>query len=155
MYQIRWWQQPDLPWLHQAAAAGAWESLSDEERAGTPAPVVAELAQQQMMSVLGSGWGSALVAQAPGGRPVGFLLMTLGPDASTEETHGMVLSVWVAPEHRRRGIARSLQSTAEQVFGQMGMRKVKVWSGVHNQAALNLAVKNGYVPEGLIGMKSF
>lgn len=153
MYTFRMVQPWDRPWLEQAAVSAAWESLSADERAGAAPGTVAHLAQQQLHSVLGGDPGAFGIVAQVGTVPVGFVLAMAGPDTSTGEVHGHLLSVWVAPQHRRRGLARQLREGAELLFGQLGLRKVKLWTGLHNQAAVRLAQGAGYVPEGLIGMK--
>lgn len=152
LYTYRIWQPPDLPWLAQAAAVGAWESATDEERASGGPQLIASGAQEQLRSVLGTGSGTAIVAEAQGG-PAGFLLFAVGPDATTDEPNGYLFTAWVDPRHRRRGVYRQLQALAEGVLAHIGIRKVKICTGLHNHAAVNLARQAGYAPEGLIGMK--
>lgn len=152
MFTYRMWQASDLPWLMQAAAVAAWESLSDAERAGAQATVVAQHAHQQVEQALSGTHGTAIIAQV-GQQPVGFALIAMGPDTTTDEMHGYILSLWVAPQHRRKGAARQLQSLSEGLFAQMGLRKVKVVVDLHNRPWTGLAQRQGYLPEGLIGMK--
>lgn len=153
MYGYRLWHQSDLPFMAHAASNGAWESLSAEERSVTNPMEVAQLATQQLREVLGSGSGTALLATY-GHQPVGYLLAALAPDSSTDELNGHVMMIWVTPAHRRRGLARHLQAVAEGLFERAGVRKAKVWTGLHNQPAVRLAQQMGYQPEGLIGMKA-
>ncbi len=152
MYTYRMAQPPDLPWLDQVAPWCAWESLSDEERAIAHPGQVAQAARAELRAILGTPGGVGLIAQHRQA-PVGYLLGAVGPDTTTHEMHGHVIALWVAPEHRRRGVGKTLQGLAESLFERQGLRKVKVWTGLHNQAAVNLAKKRGYTPEGLIGMK--
>lgn len=152
MYRFRTWQPGDLSWLSQAAAVAAWESLSPEERTGAVPAQVAALAHNQVQQTLSGWWGTALLALAAG-QPVGFVLGAVGPDTSTEEPHGLILTLWVAPGHRRRGLGRRLKAAIEQLMGQTGVRKIKICTGVHNEPAVALARSTGYKPEGLIGMK--
>jgi GNAT superfamily N-acetyltransferase len=160
VYLYRQWQPADLPWLERAMAVGAWESLSSEERAETHLLTVAGRAAQQLREVLGSGWGTAIVATTRPGyltatvQPAGFVLLALGPDGTTDELNGHVIALWVDPRHRRRGLGRQLATWAEQVCEQCGIRKVKLWTGAHNTPGLALALQAGYQPEGLIGMKA-
>ncbi|MDB4897741.1 MAG: putative acetyltransferase [Firmicutes bacterium] len=152
MYSYRIWQPDDLPWLFHAAAAGAWESASDEERAAAAPQLIASGAQQLLQSVLSAGTGTAIIATAQGG-PVGFVLFAVGPDSTTDEPNGYLMSGWVDPQHRRRGIFRQLHALAERILAQIGIRKAKICTGLHNQAVVNLARQAGYAPEGLIGIK--
>lgn len=152
MFTYRMWQASDLPWLMQAAAVAAWESLSAGEQATAQPAMVAQLAQQQAEQALSGTHGTAIIAQS-GQQPVGYALISMGPDTTTDEMHGYVISLWVAPQFRRKGAARQLQRLAEGLFAQMGLRKVKVVVDLHNRPWTGLAQRQGYVPEGLIGMK--
>lgn len=151
LYSVRRMVMADLLWLEPAAIQAALESLSDQERMAPPG-VVGQLAVSQLRSLLMQPSTLILVAQA-GLLPVGYLVAAVAPDGSTGEPNGLLINVWVAPSHRRRGVARLLQQTAEAVFRQMGVRKAKLWTGLHNQAAVQLARRAGYKPEGQIGMK--
>ena len=153
MYWFRFWQQPDLPFMTQAAAAGTWESMTLEERQAVEPAQVAQIAAGQVTEVLRAPWGLGIVALY-GHQPVGFALGAVTPDASTDEPTAHILTIWVAPAHRRRGVARRLLTHAESIFARQGLRKVKVWSGLHNPAAMQLARSHGSEPEGLIGMKA-
>jgi ribosomal protein S18 acetylase RimI-like enzyme len=153
MYWYRMWHHQDLPWLDQAAARAAWESLSDEERQGAAWATVAQSAIGQVQQAIGMpGWGLGIIA-FQNNRPVGFVAGSLGPDTTTDEIHGHIVALWVEPEHRRRGLGRYLRSLAEEHFARTGVRKVKIWTGLHNQPFVALAKAGGYEPEGLIGMK--
>lgn len=152
MYAIRPVSLSDLPWLESAAAQAAWESLSEAERRTALPGVVAEVAVGQFRSMLLQPETLMLVAQA-GMWPVGFILGAIAPDGSTGEPNGLLINLFVAPAHRRRGVGRQLQQALEGLFRQAGIRKAKLWTGLHNQAAVRLAQGAGYRPEGLIGRK--
>lgn len=153
MYSYRIWQPSDLAWLQWATTQSAWESLSPEDRAAAKPDAVVMGALTRLGEGLGSPMGTACIALA-GGAPVGFVVAAVGPDSTTGEPMGHLLDLWVAPQHRRRGLARYLQAMAEALMARTGLRKVKLWTGVHNEAAVNLARKAGYSPAGLIGTKT-
>lgn len=153
MYQIRTWQPADLPWLQWAAANATWESLSAEERAGVAPADVARTAAGQQVEALQASDSLTLVVQAAN-QPVGYATAVISPDSTTGEMNGLLVAVWVAPEHRRRGLGRTLQQLAEVWMANQGIRKAKLWTGLHNQAFHRMAVSCGYRPEGLIGMKA-
>lgn len=152
MYRYRTWELGDEAWLDTAAVLAAWESLSDEERAFAHPAGVAEQARTEWRETLGSPWGTAYLALY-GQQPVGFILAALSRDGTTGEANGNLLSLWVMPAHRHRGVARQLWQLAESACVQAGLRKVKIWTGIHNKGAVRLALSGGYKPEGLIGMK--
>jgi len=152
VYSFRFAHPSDLPWLEQAMVHSAFESLTPEERSQAHPQVVANQARQQMQGALSGGGGTALVATA-WNQPAGFFLAAVNPDSTTGETNVVLLSLWVAPAFRRRGIGSALLRVGEDLFLRHGLRKMKLIAGLHNQSAVRLAQRAGYAPEGLIGIK--
>ncbi|HWI53082.1 MAG TPA: GNAT family N-acetyltransferase [Symbiobacteriaceae bacterium] len=153
MYSFRYVHPTDLSWLGQATVLSAHESLTPEERHRANPQAVAQLAWQELQHVLGDPGGMAIMATA-WNQPVGFLLAAVNPDSSTDEMNGALLSLWVAPAHRRRGLGKTLLRLGEDLCLRSGLRKMKIVAGLHNQAAVHMARRAGYAPEGLIGIKS-
>ncbi len=152
MYQYRPGHPADLVWLDQAAAASAWETLSDEHRQRVHPGVLAHQAQMQLRQMV-SMPGSAMILATLGGRPVGFLLLAVGPDSTTDEPTVHLVDLWVHPQHRRRRVAANLMRLSEEMAAAHGLQKFKIWTGLHNKGAIALAERQGYKPGGLIGVK--
>lgn len=153
MYSFRFVQPQDFAWLDQASIAGAFEGLSPEEHGQAQPEAVAQLARQQMHMVLSDPGGVVMVATA-WHQPVGFLAAALNQDSSTDEINAVLLNLWVAPAHRRRGIGGALLGLGETHFLRQGVRKMKIITGVHNPVSVHMAERAGYHPEGLIGLKT-
>lgn len=152
MYQFRPLCAQDLSWLDQAAAVGAWETLSPEQRVRVHPVLVAQQAAVQLRQMLATpGVGGVAALQGP--YPVGYVIAGVAPDSSTEEPTGHLLDLWVTPTHRRRGVGSQLLQLAEQWVASLGLRKMKLWSGLHNRPAVAFAERHGYSPAGLIGVK--
>lgn len=152
MFAIRPVSLSDIFWMEPAVAQAAWESLSEQERLTTVPTVVVQGAVSQLRTMLLQPETLVLVAQA-GAWPIGLIVGAVAPDGATGEPNGLLVIVWVAPAFRRRGVARRLQEAMEGLFRQAGVRKAKLWTGLHNQAALRLAESAGYQTEGLLGRK--
>lgn len=152
MFAIRPVSLADIIWLEPAAVQAAWESLSEQERLRTVPAVVAHTTVSQLRTMLLQPETMVLVAQA-GAWPIGFIVGAVAPDGATGEPNGLLVVVWVAPAFRRQGVARRLQAAMEEVFRRAGVRKAKLWTGLHNQAAVRLAEGAGYRTEGLLGRK--
>jgi [ribosomal protein S18]-alanine N-acetyltransferase len=76
---------------------------------------------------------------ATGGAMVGFIVGLLEPDHT-----GHVTTVGVAPEHRRRGIARSLMEKAEQAFRRRNVRIIRLEVRAANSGAQQLYHSLGF-----------
>lgn len=152
MYQYRYGSPADLPWLDQAVAIGALESLSPEQRLAMPPAMAVGQNQAQLRQVLASPGSLLLIAQA-GRQPVGYLLLGIAPDSSTEEPTAHLIDLWVDPPHRRRGVATALLHLGERWTAAQGLRKVKLWTGLHHQPVVAFVQKRGFAPAGLIGVK--
>jgi len=97
--------------------------------------------------------GSALFVAQYGAQPVGYLLLALARDGSTEEPTALLIDLWVHPAHRRRGVGSGLLAAAEAAVAALGLRKIKLWAGLHQRPAVEFALSRGFVPGGLIGVK--
>lgn len=152
MYQFRPLMAQDLSWLDHAASLGAWESMSPEQRMKVHPLAAAQQAAIQLRQLLSTpGVGGIAALQGP--FPVGYVIVGIAPDSSTEEPTGHLLDLWVAPAHRRRGVGSRLLQLVEQWVASLGLRKMKLWSGLHNRPAIAFAQRHGYSPAGLIGVK--
>ncbi len=152
MHWYRIWHPTDLRWLDQAAGAAAWESLSPTEQAeALPADIV-QRGQLRLRETLSSPWGTAILAQSDA-EPVGFALLATSADGTTDEPSGVLMDLWVAPHHRRRGVGTGLQSQAEGLFTRLGLRKLKMITGMHSLPALRFSARHGYRAEGVLATK--
>lgn len=62
--------------------------------------------------------------------------------------HVATLTLAIAPEWRRRGLARALLSTAYEWASQVGVRKISLNVRAGNEAAIQLYRSEGFVLEG-------
>jgi ribosomal protein S18 acetylase RimI-like enzyme len=152
VYWYRTWRSTDIPWLEQAHLASTWENMTHEERQVCPPAHLHQQAKQSIQFITSQSSGTALTALL-GHEPIGFALLSIGPDATTDELNGHLIDLWVAPAHRRRGIGRHLQRLVEALFTQSGIRKVKVLATVENKGGVRFAETVGFQPEGMIGVK--
>ncbi|VXD21891.1 GNAT family N-acetyltransferase [Planktothrix paucivesiculata] len=74
-------------------------------------------------------------------------------DLTDGERTAHVFLLYVAPEHRKRGIGSALMVHAQQWATGRGDRKISLQVFTHNQPALNLYQKLGYQPQSLLMQK--
>lgn len=68
-------------------------------------------------------------------------------------TVAVLYSLWVAPEHRRQGIAQSLLTTAEQTLQNMGAQSLQVAWDSGNLPAEQFWQQSGFNPYEVIASK--
>jgi ribosomal protein S18 acetylase RimI-like enzyme len=59
-----------------------------------------------------------------------------------------LVSVWVSPAHRRRGLARQLTSAALRFAAELGFEVIRLWVTEGNDAALSLYQGFGFTSTG-------
>lgn len=85
--------------------------------------------------------------------PIGCLWLGNAIDLADGERTAHVFLLYVAPEHRKRGIGSALMTQAEQWAMGRGDRKMSLQVFTDNQPALDLYQKLGYQPQSLLMQK--
>lgn len=85
--------------------------------------------------------------------PVGCLWLGSAIDQVSRDRHAHIFLVYVAPEHRRRGIGSALMQEAETWAKDRGDRQIGLQVFLTNQPALNLYRKLGYDTQSLWMLK--
>lgn len=78
-----------------------------------------------------------------GGAPVG-----LAGAIDEEDGSAQLVSVWVHPDHRGRGVARQLSTAALAFAIEAGLRPVRLWVTDGNNSARALYESLGFAPTG-------
>ncbi|QOI99320.1 MAG: GNAT family N-acetyltransferase [Phycisphaeraceae bacterium] len=91
---------------------------------------------------------SVLLLAEAGGRPAGFLVGTVEPEVPIfwVPECGWVHDVWVEPWARGRGAARRLVRGAASRFTAMGVKQMRLHTGVFNDAARAVFAAEGFRP---------
>lgn len=82
--------------------------------------------------------------------PIAGLWLGNAIDQVTGDHHGHVFMLYVEPAHRRRGIATALLNQAQQWGQQRGDRRLGLQVFPHNQGAIALYEKLGFIPKALL-----
>ena len=86
------------------------------------------------------------VALDDDGVPRGLVSLVQEPGSPEDDRH--VVSLWVAPEVRRRGIGWSLLDAAVRGGAELGARTVSLWVVDDNAEAVDLYVRAGFTRTG-------
>ena len=90
---------------------------------------------------------AVLVAETPGGGPLGFVYLVTVHDYFTEEAHGHVSDLVVAREGEGRGVGRALLEASEKWAAGRGYRLLSLHVFEENRRARRLYDRVGYEPE--------
>lgn len=85
---------------------------------------------------------------------VGCLWLGNAIDQATGERHAHIFLLYIAPEHRRRGLGAALVIHAENWARQRGDVQIGLQVFLSNQPALNLYQKLGYQSHSILMIKS-
>lgn len=152
MAEVRFWQPEDLPFLRWFATVNAWQILPPDDRAIASIGNVAMAAESNLMSVLQSPGGTALVAVADG-KPVGYLLIAIRTDDRTGEQTGYLADIYIEPEYRKLGLGGRFHELGEGYLTKLGIRKATLWTHAHNPLGQRSARKRGYELWGMMMSK--
>ncbi|MDY6805686.1 MAG: GNAT family N-acetyltransferase [Cyanobacteriota bacterium] len=86
--------------------------------------------------------------------PVGCLWVGSGIDQVEGDRLGHIFLLYVAPEHRRRGIGSALVKIAENWARERGDKQISLQVFTTNKPAVNLYEKLGYENQSLLMVKS-
>ncbi|MGF1518243.1 MAG: GNAT family N-acetyltransferase [Nodosilinea sp.] len=86
--------------------------------------------------------------------PVGVIWLGQATDQRSGVLHPYVLMLYVAPDHRRRGLATALLTVAEAWAQQQGHGQITLQVFSDNQAAQALYTSFGYQPEAVLLKKN-
>jgi ribosomal protein S18 acetylase RimI-like enzyme len=138
----RWRQVRELRLAALADTPDAYGMTLDHEQ-GQPETWWRERLQREDAATL-----VASIVGERDARPVG--LSVVGPWNGDAEAVGL-FAVWVAPAGRGRGVGDALISVAiEQARGR-GARRLLLHVGDHNEPAIGLYERHGFVPTGRTG----
>ncbi|KAF4070996.1 hypothetical protein AMELA_G00279880 [Ameiurus melas] len=85
-----------------------------------------------------------IVAEAPGGELMGYIMGKAEGSVAREEWHGHVTALSVAPEFRRLGLAAKLMDMLEEISERKGGFFVDLFVRGSNQVAVNMYKQLGH-----------
>lgn len=149
MANVRFWQPRDLPELRWFAALNTWQILPADDRRIASIGAVATSAEENLLRVLDSPGGTAIVAEADG-RLVGYILVAMQPDQRTRQWVGYLADIYIEPAFRKTGIASKFHELAEAHLARQGVRQATLWTHAHNPLGQRSAERRGYQIHGLM-----
>ena len=148
-YRLRPATKADEPAIWKATMETVWSDVPIDEKAGLDRGTFEGAFREYAREFVEGRRGERFVAEDDGGRFLGYMILgDLRPFFSPHAV-GFVYDLWVAPDHRRRGVARFLLREAEGWAKAHGYRKIKLEVSEPNGSARGLYERAGYAAERL------
>ncbi len=139
-------RKTDLKTIWAATLQTVWDDLPEDERTRLDRAAWERDFRRKISPYVEGGRTEAWVAEDASGGLLGYLL--LGESGwLTPEPHGFIYDVWVAPEHRGKGIGKGLVSWAADWARARGYRKIKLEVADSNARARHVYEELGFRPE--------
>jgi len=146
-YRLRPATKSDEPTIWKATMETVWADVPENEKAGLDRRAFEGAFREYADEFVRGDRGERFVVEDEAGRVLGYIILgELRPFFSPQAV-AFVYDIWVAPEHRRRGVARFLLAEAERWAKAHGYRKIKLEVAELNRGARDLYAKAGYAPE--------
>ena len=134
----------EFPTIWAATIETVWRDLPEDEKARLDRTAWEGHIRKRLEPYVESDRTEAWVAESADGTFLGYLLVGPGGGYLTQETHGFIYDVWVAPMHRRRGIGTSLVRWAADWARSKGYAKIKLEVAETNPAARRVYEAAGF-----------
>ncbi len=139
-------RKSDLRTIWTATLQTVWDDLPEDERIRLDRGAWERDFRRKLVPYIEGGRTEAWIAEDEAGGFLGYLL--LGESGwLTPEPHGFIYDVWVAPDHRGKGIGKSLVSWAADWARARGYRKIKLEVAESNARARHVYEELGFTPE--------
>lgn len=145
--RVRDAHRADIMRIWGATLQTVWDDLPEDERARQERSVWERELRKKLSPYIEGGRTEAFVAEDPEGAFLGYLILGNGGGFLTPEPHGFVFDVWVAPEHRGKGVGKFLMEWAVRWARSKGYNKIKLEVAETNERARHVYEELGFRPE--------
>lgn len=144
--RMRRGRRGDLATIWAATLQTVWDDLPADERARLDRKAWEKDFRRKLTPYVEGGRTETWIAEDVAGAFLGYLL--LGESGwLTPEPHGFIYDVWVAPEHRGKGVGKGLVSWAADWAKSKGYHKIKLEVADSNARARHVYEELGFRPE--------
>ncbi len=146
-YGLRPARTSDEPAIWRATMETVWRDVPEDERDGLDRARFEARFREYAADFVEGRRGERFVAEDAEGRFLGYMILGEITPFTSPRPVGFVYDIWVAPEHRRRGVGRSLLREAERWARAKGYAAIKLEVADANAPAAALYRSAGYRAE--------
>lgn len=137
----------DFKAIWPATIQTVWDDLPEDERGRVDRAGWEKHFRKKIEAYVGSERTEVWVAEDAASAFLGYMIIGYGGGFLTQETHAFIYDVWVAPEHRGKGVGKFLVTWATQWARDHGYRKIKLEVAERNARAHHLYEELGFRTE--------
>lgn len=137
-------RRADFDVIWPATLQTVWDDTPPDERARLDRESWERHFRKKIQSYVEGDRTEAWIAEDSSGSFLGYILLGSGGGFLTPEHHGFIFDVWVAPEHRGKGIGKFLVGWAIDWARRQGFRKIKLEVAESNAQARRLYEEMGF-----------
>ena len=145
--RIREGERRDRDLIWRATTETLWGDVPEAERAALDRDEVEAHFRPHAEHVMDSQENAVFVAEDAEGRVLGYAVAGGATTMLTPAPFGFLYDLWVAPEARRRGVARRLAEHVAAWCRARGFRRMKLEVGAGNATARALYASLGFSEE--------
>ena len=147
--QIEYPAHLDWPWITEKHIETAWQSLGSALKQMVTLDEVSQgLNDQNHKLRLEHGdTNQVFMARHQDGQQAGYVWVAQVGSTFTGKNQAFIINLYVAPEFRGKGIGSILMEKAEEWARLHNLDRIGLSVAFHNQAAVELYEKEGYVAE--------
>jgi len=139
-------RRADYPIIWGATLQTVWDDVPADERARLEHGRWEAHFRKKIEPYIDGNRTEKWIAEGPAGEFLGYLI--LGESGFlTPEVHAFIYDVWVAPDHRDKGIGKALVEWASDWARRRGHRKIKLEVSEENARARHVYESLGFRPE--------
>ncbi|HEY4705171.1 MAG TPA: GNAT family N-acetyltransferase [Thermoplasmata archaeon] len=140
-------RRSDEPTIWRATMETVWRDVPEDERVGLDRAAFEAHFREYAADFVEGRRGERFVAEDAAGRLLGYVILGELTPFSSPSPVGFVYDIWVAPEHRGRGVGRFLIQESERWARAKGYATIKLEVAEANLAAMALYRSAGYGAE--------
>jgi ribosomal protein S18 acetylase RimI-like enzyme len=140
-------RRADFERIWPATVQTVWDDLPEDERNRMARPAWDEHFRKKIGPYIGGRRTEAWIAEDAASTFLGYAIVGPGGGFLTPEAYAFLYDVWVAPEHRGKGVGRFLVEWSARWARERGYRKIKLEVAESNVRARGLYEEIGFRTE--------
>jgi len=147
--QIGYPTHADWPWITEKHIETAWQSLGAALKQIITLDEVGQglIEQNHKLRLEHGDTNQVFIARYMNGQQAGYVWVGQVGSTFTGKNQAFIFNLYIAPEFRGQGIGSILMGKAEEWARQHNLDRIGLSVAVHNQAAIELYEKVGYIAE--------